>query len=230
MKISIHTDLLQTIPGFKVGVVRYDDITITQSPQMVKGRLAFFQEKIKTDLMEEGVTQYPGVVEWRQLFKALGMDPSRYRPSHEALFRRIGKGQNIPPIHSAADLNNFFSLQYEMPCGIYDLTQLSSPVELRLGHATDEYEALNGRTTKMEGKLLSGDEKGAFGSPIVDSARSITTEDTRAALQLLYLPASLSIEHAKELVQAASQMFIQVHGGTNRHEVLHNVQAEVELA
>ena len=38
--------------------------------------------------------------------------------------RRIAKQNYLKPFHLAVDLNNFFSLQYEIPIGIYDAEKI----------------------------------------------------------------------------------------------------------
>ena len=88
---------------------------------MLKGRLQLFQEQLFFEMEEKKVTEFDGIKEWRALWKKFGADPNRYRHSAEALYRRIAKQNYITPMHSAVDLNNFFSMQYEIPMGIYDL-------------------------------------------------------------------------------------------------------------
>lgn len=88
MNISIHQDIKKRVPDFKIGILTYKDIVVDESPKMLKGRLEFFQEKIQVDLENDSVTRYQGVKEWRKVFKTLGIDPGRYRPSHEASFEK----------------------------------------------------------------------------------------------------------------------------------------------
>lgn len=187
---------------------------------MLKGRLQFFQETLNVELDSKEVTDFKGIAEWRQVFKDLKMNPSRYRPSHEALYRRVKKGQPLPLVHSAVDLNTFFSLEYVIPLGIYDLAHIHGDVLIRLGLENEVYEGVNGRVNDMSGKLVSADQQGAFGSPIVDSKRTMVTEDTTSALHLFYLRPSMDIEEATQLLEAAGGMFTQVHGGDFQHKVV----------
>ncbi|SFF05978.1 B3/B4 domain-containing protein [Alteribacillus iranensis] len=213
MIISLSEQLTTAVPHFHVGLIVYKNIVIDESPQMLKGRLDFFQEKIKTDLLEQSIVDYPGVLEWKQTFKQAGIDATKNRPSHEALFRRISKGQPIPFIHSAVDLNNFFSLQYEIPIGLYDWDSLRDYIKLSIGTEEDTFQGINGRWNKMKGKFVSKDKQGAFGSPIVDSQRTKTTHHTKNALQIFYLRPSIKKEEALQLLRAASNMFFQIHSG-----------------
>lgn len=210
---SINKQLKDSVPHFKVGLITYNDITIDQSPKMLKGRFQMFQEELMLSLTDKPLTELPGISEWRQTFRALGMDPSRYRPSQEALFRRIKKGNPLPSINSAVDINNLTSLQYQIPLGIYDVNKLNGDIEIAIGSREDEYEAISGRLTSLEGKLHSHDELGPFGSPIVDSLRSMVTEDTKQALHIIYLRPSLDSSEAPKLLHAISDLFTTIHGG-----------------
>ncbi|MCA0989245.1 B3/B4 domain-containing protein [Guptibacillus algicola] len=211
--VFLSTSITETIPDFKVGWITYHDIVVENSPQMVRGRYQFYLETMMMDLEETELTSFPQVKEWRSVFKNLGTDPSRYRPSSEALLRRLKKGSDLPSIHSAADINNLLSLQYKIPIGIYDLDLVKGPITVEIGNELASYQGLNGREVNFNNKPVSSDEKGPFGSPIVDSKRTAVTEKTRNAIQLYYIQPSLSSEEAKKLLQASGEMFNQIHGG-----------------
>lgn len=97
-------------------------------------------------------------------------------------------------INSAVDLNNFFSLQYEIPFGIYNLDQLQDSIILRLGNEGESYKGLNGRENSLQGRLVSADAQGPFGSPIVDSARTKVDNTTANALHIAYLRPSMRLQ------------------------------------
>lgn len=220
MEIQVSPELLAKIPHFKMAAIEYRNIIVGESPQMVKGRLQLFQESIYFDLEEKKVTDLPGIHEWRQIFKITGKDPNRYRHSAEALMRRIQKQNYIAPVQSAIDINNFFSLQYQVPIGIYDLDLLSEPVTIRIGRAGEEYMGLNGRLNSLEHLLISADQQGPFGSPFVDSERTPVTMETKNALQLIYLRPSTDGENAKKLTESLMNMFTQIHGGEASYKIL----------
>jgi DNA/RNA-binding domain of Phe-tRNA-synthetase-like protein len=213
MDVVIAETIKQMIPEFKVGIILYNHIVVDDSPQMLKGRLQLFQESIYFDLQETAIADIPELAEWRRIFKTIGTDPSRYRPSSESLYRRIQKKNFIPTIHSAADVNNFFSLYYKIPIGIYDLDKLEGPVTIDIGTDQDEYIAINGRTVNFSHKLVSKDIHGPFGSPIVDSQRTAVTKDTKNAVQIVYLLPSMKQEQCEKLLQSMQKMFLQIHGG-----------------
>jgi DNA/RNA-binding domain of Phe-tRNA-synthetase-like protein len=220
LEIQISSELLNLIPDFKIGIIEYKNITVADSPHMLKGRLQMFQESIYFELEDKNVTELPGIQEWRNIFKQTGKDPNRYRPSVEALYRRVKKQNFLPSVQSAIDVNNFFSLQYQVPIGIYDCEKLSGPITVRVGQDKEDYLGLNGRINSLEHLIISSDDNGPFGSPFVDSERSPVTENTKNALQIIYLRPSINLENAKNLTESLMNMFIQIHGGEASFRIL----------
>jgi len=226
MIVKLDETIFLKEPNFQVGILYYNKIEVSSSPQMLKGRLQLFQEQLFFELEDKPVNSFEGIQEWRVLWKKLGADPNRYRPSMEAMYRRIAKQNYITPLHSAVDLNNFFSLRYEIPLGIYDLKQVTGDIYITIGNSEMAYFGLNGRENNLNGILTLQDETGAFGSPFVDSKRTAVTEDTTSALQVVFLRPSMPQEAATKLIESMGQMFTQVHGGDAESILLHHNQLE----
>lgn len=220
LEIQLSSDIIEQIPDFKLGVIEYRNITVGDSPQMLKGRLQLFQESIYFDLENKQVTDLPSILEWRNIFKKTGKDPNRYRHSAESLYRRVKKQNYLTTVQSAIDINNFFSLQYQVPIGIYDLDLVQGLVEIRIGKDGEEYIGLNGRKNSLERLIVAADQEGPFGSPFVDSERTPVTVNTKDALQIIYLRPSTDIENANRLTESLMNMFTQIHGGEASYRIL----------
>ena len=229
MEVSLHPSLSTQHPELKIGIIHYTKIVVAESPQMIKGRMQLYQENLYLEMQDTPVTERPGIAEWRKLWKKLGADPNRYRHAAESLMRRVSKQNYLTPFHSGVDLNNFFSLQFEIPVGIYDLNHILGNVEILLGDEETGYEGLNGRFNSLHNILYCRDEKGAFGSPFVDSKRTAVTEDTTDALHIFYLRPSLSDEEAEKLLASAGKMFNQIHGGDYTTSLLTSVTPTTTL-
>lgn len=220
LEIQLSPELSELIPDFKLGVIEYQNITVGDSPQMLKGRLQLFQESIYFELENKNVTELLGIQEWRAIFKKTGKDPNRYRHSAEALYRRVKKQNYLNSVQSATDLNNFFSLQYQVPMGVYDADLTEGPVEIRIGGENEEYIGLNGRVNSLHRLIISSDQKGPFGSPFVDSERTAVTNNTKNAIQLIYLRPSTNLEEANKLTESLMNMFVQISGGEASYRIL----------
>lgn len=125
----------------------------------------------------------------RALFRAAGCDPTRHRPSSEALLRRVLKGDGLPVIHPLVDLNNCLSLDLAVPCSVAADGAVTPPVTLRAGRPGEEYASLRG-PFHLDGKPLLADAGGPFSTPITDSQRIKVQDETRRAWVVAYLPAA----------------------------------------
>ncbi|HTQ79994.1 MAG TPA: phenylalanine--tRNA ligase beta subunit-related protein [Thermoanaerobaculia bacterium] len=135
----------------------------------------------------ENLAADPTVAAVRRLFKAAGCDPSRYRPSSEALLRRVLKGEELPAIHPLVDLNNCLSVNLAVPSCIMAEGTVVPPVVLRAGREGEDFASLRG-PFNLTGKPLMADAQGPFGTPITDSQRVKVGEETRSAWLVAYLP------------------------------------------
>lgn len=213
MKLAIDRQLAQTIPNLALGVIHYVNVTPSESPNMLKGRINLYVESMRLDYEQTTLADIEGVKAWRSLFKRVGTDPSRYRPSSEALLRRLLQGNPFFWVNTAVDVNNFLSIQTVLPYGIYDMQKLTGDIVCRIGTADDRYQALNGREVDMNNKLLLADEQGAFGSPYVDSIRSSVTEAATELLQVIFFHDQLSVEKQQQILGTSKRMFTEINGG-----------------
>jgi DNA/RNA-binding domain of Phe-tRNA-synthetase-like protein len=143
--------------------------------------------RVRSDFAPESLSSHPTAAALRGLFRAAGCDPTRYRPSSEALLRRLLKGEELPAIHPLVDLNNCLSVRLAVPCCVVGEGSFAPPVVLRAGSAGESYESLRG-PFGLEGKPLLADVEGPFGTPITDSRRVKVGEGTRRAWMVAYLP------------------------------------------
>jgi DNA/RNA-binding domain of Phe-tRNA-synthetase-like protein len=132
----------------------------------------------------------PTVAALRRLFKAAGTDPSRYRPSSEALLRRLLKGDELATIHPLVDFNNQVSIELAVPACILRDGSFDFPVTLRTGRAGESLDSMRG-PLDLAGKPLLADAQGPFGTPITDSHRVKVLPETTDGWLVAYLPAGV---------------------------------------
>ena len=115
----------------------------------------------------------------RNLFKKIKLDPTKYRPSSEALFRRCHKDGYIPFINNIVAICNYCSLKYLIPIGCYDLDKISDNLTIKIGKRDEKFFSLRSTEFMAEGRIIIADAQGAFGSPIVDSIRASVQVDSK---------------------------------------------------
>jgi DNA/RNA-binding domain of Phe-tRNA-synthetase-like protein len=128
----------------------------------------------------------------RTMYKRVGIDPTKTRPSSEALLRRVRRGDELPRINSLVDVINWCSLETQLPYGLYDLDRIQGDVVLRLGQPGEEYAGIRKDPVHVAGRLTLSDGTGPFGNPTSDSARTMVTTETTRALVVIFAPAGLS--------------------------------------
>ena len=125
----------------------------------------------------------------RTMYKRVGLDPTKTRPSSEALLRRIRKGDSLPRINSMVDVCNWCSLEFQLPYGLYDLAHVEGEhVEMRLGREGESYAGIRKDDVRVGGRITLADARGPFGNPTSDSARTMVTPATTRALVVVFAP------------------------------------------
>lgn len=138
----------------------------------------------------------------RELYRRFGLDPTRVRPSSEALLRRLKKGEPLPRVNSLVDVANALSVQLQVPVGLYDLDKVKGDeLVIRLGADGEGYTGIGKERVNVAGRICVADAEGPCGNPSADSARTRITTDTERAAWLYFLPVGDDdIDRTAELV------------------------------
>jgi DNA/RNA-binding domain of Phe-tRNA-synthetase-like protein len=169
------------------GVLTFDRVVVVEHEARLDAPLARAAEVARTAAEAADVTAAV-----RAMYRRVGIDHTRTRPSSEALLRRVRKGEALPRINSLVDIVNWCSLEAQLPFGLYDRGQIRGGVTLRLGRDGEEYAGIRKDVVHVAGRLTLADEAGPFGNPTSDSARTMVTPATTRALIVIFAPAALA--------------------------------------
>jgi len=149
----------------------------------------------------------------RTMYKRVGIDPTKTRPSNEALLRRVRKGDSVPRINSLVDIVNWCSLEFQLPYGLYDLSKITGPVTIRLGAEGESYAGIRKDDVNVSGRITVADAVGAFGNPTSDSARTMVTTATSDALVVVFAPAEIPAAQMKRVLDVTAIRMADIVGG-----------------
>jgi DNA/RNA-binding domain of Phe-tRNA-synthetase-like protein len=149
----------------------------------------------------------------RTMYKRVGIDPTKTRPSNEALLRRVRKGQPLPRVNSLVDVINWCSFEFQLPYGLYDAAHVSGDVTLRLGRDGEEYAGIRKDTVHVAGRITLVDELGPFGNPTSDSARTMVTTNTRDALVVVFAPVDVPRDRLESVLDLTAARMADIAGG-----------------
>ena len=150
------------------------------------------------------------------MYKRVGLDPTKTRPSNEALLRRVRKGQPLPRVNSLVDVINWCSVEFQLPYGLYDRSQIRGDVVLRIGRDGEEYPGIRKDTVHVGGRITLVDELGPFGNPTSDSARTMVTTNTTEALVVVFAPVDVTAARLTTVLDTTGARMADIAGG---HEV-----------
>lgn len=146
---DLFWSLLEVVPGAD------RELAVVRAEVSERARASFELATLST---------HPMVSALRALFKAAGCSPSRYRPSSEALLRRLLKGQELSAIHPLVDLTNCLYATLAVPCCVSVEGTVRPPVTLRAGREGESYESLRG-PFNLARKPIVVDAEGPFDTP-----------------------------------------------------------------
>ncbi len=146
----------------------------------------------------DGIAGLPAIAATRRAYKAGGKDPSRYRPSAEALLRRLRQGKGLYRVNNVVDVTNMVSIASGFSIGMYDQARLDGPLTLRPAAEGETYAAIGRGPINLAGLPVLCDAAGPFGCPTSDSERTAINTGTTAILMVIFdfgvaheLPAAL---------------------------------------
>jgi DNA/RNA-binding domain of Phe-tRNA-synthetase-like protein len=195
MLVTVAPDLT---PIVRLGVLAFEGVTIRDREPALDAPLAAAEAQVRAHPPEESAAV-------RTMYRRTGLDPTRRRPSSEALLRRVRKGEPLPRINSLVDICNWCSLEFQLPYGLYDLGQVIPPVTLRFGRSGESYPGIRKDDVHVADRITLADANGPFGNPSSDSARTMVTSATIGALVVIYAPADVPLQRLRQVLKESSQ-------------------------
>ncbi|TFG17677.1 MAG: hypothetical protein EU530_10270 [Promethearchaeota archaeon] len=136
-------------------------------------------QRINKQYTIENVKEDPIIAAYRSFYWThLKIDPTKIRPSGEALVRRILQGKTLPKMSYFVDAYNWASCSSLIPIGSYDLDTFHSPITIRFGKIGEKFNAIGGKERVMNGNeiLTAGEDRILSQFPYRDAdATKITT-------------------------------------------------------
>lgn len=197
------------LPGVKLGFVEADDVRVTLADTGLAQLLGEVCDRKRREFAIEALPEAEPVRAVRAMVREWGVDPTKYRPSSEALLRRVVQGKGLYRVSNVVDIGNLGSVETGWPYGCYDRMKIRPPILLRHGAAGERYEGIGKREWHLEGRPVLADQDGPFGSPISDSTRSMITEATRKILVMIYVPAISSKAPVEAAIERLTERLSQ---------------------
>ena len=193
----------------RLGLLAFDDLSIRERDARLDEPLSAAERAVRERPPAESAAV-------RAMYRRVGLDPTRRRPSSEALLRRVRRGEGLPRINTLVDVCNWCSLEFQLPYGLYDLDRVSGPIALRLGRDGEAYAGIRKDEVHVGGRITLADDLGPFGNPSSDSARTMVTAATSRALMVVFTPLEVPEARLAEVLDRSSARTQRFCGGRER--------------
>ncbi|WP_289158515.1 phenylalanine--tRNA ligase beta subunit-related protein [uncultured Muribaculum sp.] len=219
MEIIIEPIIRQAAPGLKVVTIEAD-VDNSPTPQALIDELQAAAEKIKSTYELSMINKRPAVAATRKAYKALGKEPNRYRPSSEALCRRIVKDMGLYYINSLVDLINVVSIASGYSIGGFDVDKISGDtLTLGAGREGEDFEGIGRGALNIASMPVYRDMTGGVGTPTSDNERTKLDLTTKRLLMCINIygeemPAEETVELSKSLLKKycnATNLLVKIY-------------------
>lgn len=216
MEIRFDKEFTDIVKVMQIVTVEAD-VNNIPTPDELWNELVAEGKSLQAGCKLSDINMRPAIQGTRVAYKALGKDPNRYRPSAEALSRRLVKGMELYRTTALVDLINVLSVRSGYSIGGFDARKIEGNVlTLGVGRKDESFEAIGRGSLNIECLPVYRDSLGGIGTPTSDVERTKLTDDTNRLLMCINvyresIPIGEFVDITKDfLVRFASASNIEV--------------------
>jgi anthranilate synthase/aminodeoxychorismate synthase-like glutamine amidotransferase len=138
LTVTIDERVSERVPGYVLGLIAVPDIEVVKDTPLVGELLTAAEDELHgAGLSKADVSALPTIAAWREAYRAVGVNPSRFPCAAESVLRRVAKGDRLPRINSLVDLCNAVSLATRLPVASCDVGDIDAELSVRLADGSE---------------------------------------------------------------------------------------------
>lgn len=184
VKATTSTKLHKLLPNNRLGLLTAN-VKVGTTTSTFREYITEIQDHMALSLQDVRESELPVIKESRTAYKVCGKEPSRYRPSAEALLRRLRTKRSLYEINNVVDTINLTSISTQFSIGGFDFSKIQGEIICDIGDAAP-YLAIGRGELNIADMPGLRDDLGFFGTPTSDSERTMVTADTTKLLLVFY--------------------------------------------
>ncbi len=160
---TVSQEVFNRFPGYVRGVVIAEGLTNGESPEALISAMRSAEDSVRKALNLEKLAEHPRIASWREAYRSFGAKPAKFRPSIEAMVRRVLRDEQLPSINTLVDIGNVVSLTHVVPAGGHAIDVITKNMELLFAKGDEEFVPLDseqvenplpGEVVFVEGKTV----------------------------------------------------------------------------
>ena len=228
MQIHVNWDsqVLAKFPKLSIRIGIINSVNVEkENKQIQKLRKAVYAE-VRAKYNIETLKDNPKVRIYRDFYWSLNIDPTKTRPSGEALLRRVLHGDELPRISTVVDAYNLASMKTIIPISGFDKDRLSPPFQIRFARNGEAFTGIgmSKPLTLTDKMLVLADERQVLCIyPYRDSDYTKITKQTRNVLMVGYGAPGITENQLSEAVETTlSYIKIASNGETKMIKIFNS--------
>jgi DNA/RNA-binding domain of Phe-tRNA-synthetase-like protein len=218
MQIQVYwcAEVAAKFPELAISIGTINNVSVEKENERIRElkRALYAEARAKYDL--EKLKENPVVRAYRDFYWKLGIDPTKTRPSGEALLRRVLHGDELPTISTAVDAYNLASMKTITPISGFDRDTLSPPFNVRFAEEGEPFTGIGmEKPLALKGNMLVlADTKRVLCIyPHRDADQTKITEKTKNVLLVGYGAPGIAKQQLEEAVLTALNYIKTACGG-----------------
>lgn len=184
IQIELSSEIKTACPELKVLAIACQ-VKNSPSDAALWQEIAAEEAAVKATCRIEEVNKWAPIKATRTAYKRLGKDPNRYRPSAEALRRRILRDLPLYRIDTLVDLINLVSIRSGYSIGGFDVDKIEGNLTLGVGREGELYQGIGRGVLNIAGLPVYRDRVGGIGTPTSDEERTKISMETTSLLMII---------------------------------------------
>jgi DNA/RNA-binding domain of Phe-tRNA-synthetase-like protein len=221
---SISKDVFEKFPEFRRGVVVATGLTNPPAPAELTAALRKAEIAMPGMLSMDTILENSRIASWREAYRSLGIKPTEFRPSVEALARRVLRGEPLPSISTLVDIGTLITIQRLIPTGAHAIDHLKGDIELRFATGNETFIPFG---TDIEEHPIPGEIIFTDGDTVMtrrwtwrQSNHSLVVAETTAVeINIDGLP-PITYRDVDAICVEVGELLVKYAGGSYRYEIL----------
>jgi len=220
--MKLDPSVRERYPDFIAAYAQVSGVTIEPTVEGLVER----KQQVFSDLNARygamSMLDIPEVKAYRGLFKAMGADPSSYRPAPEYLLRKT-LDDHFPAVNNLVDSCLLATVEHWAVAGAYDADKLKGQAVTTLAKEIQPIELIDGRklNPKLDEIVLRDDERLLAAYTLGDAKAAMVTQKTSNALIVLWNAPGIGRDRVGSGLAAVTKYAKSYCGGhVERNEIL----------
>lgn len=218
MQFTVYwcAEVAAKFPELAISMGTINNVSVERENVEIRELKKALYSEVKAKHDVEKLKENPVVRAYRDFYWKLGIDPTKTRPSGEALLRRVLHGDELPTISTAVDAYNLASMKTIIPISGFDKDELSPPFNVRFAEDGEPFIGIGTEkpiALKSNMLVLADTKRVLCIYPHRDADQTKITEKTKNILLVGYGAPGITGQQLEEAVETALNYIRATCGG-----------------